>query len=208
MDIKNTDLKRSNRAELWIRLLFWSNWQKFLICWGVTQSNLQNAANTKSFNWHIVESRWTKLAVCSNIGLRKLFNRSELCLAFYFHFTRWPQMVLWAMNQSKMTASHLYGPLIRKFAKFGACNVFTSAYYHVAVSSFQDKRSAIELAILLRSWWNITNKKLCCYTVLTYCFLPNFKVIDIRPMAPVLNTGPLEGIWARNVKFCGKESNY
>ena len=30
------------------------------------------------------------------------------------------------------------------------------------------------------------------------------KVIGIRPMAPVLNTGPLEGIRARNVKFFGK----
>ena len=34
------------------------------------------------------------------------------------------------------------------------------------------------------------------------------KVIGIQPMAPVLNTGPLEGIWARNVKFFGKERNY
>ena len=32
-----------------------------------------------------------------------------------------------------------------------------------------------------------------------------FKVIGIRPMAPVLNTGLLEGVWARNVKFFGKE---
>ena len=36
----------------------------------------------------------------------------------------------------------------------------------------------------------------------------NSEVIGIRPMAPVLNTGPLEGIWARNVKFFGKEINY
>ena len=34
------------------------------------------------------------------------------------------------------------------------------------------------------------------------------KVIGIPPMAPVLNTGPPEGIWARNVKFFGKERNY
>ena len=34
------------------------------------------------------------------------------------------------------------------------------------------------------------------------------KVIGIRPMAPVLNKAPLEGIWARNVKFFGKERNY
>ena len=35
-----------------------------------------------------------------------------------------------------------------------------------------------------------------------------FKVTGIRPMAPVLNRGPLEGISARNVKFFGKERNY
>ena len=34
------------------------------------------------------------------------------------------------------------------------------------------------------------------------------KVIGIRPMAPVLSIGPLEGIRARNVKFFGKERNY
>ena len=36
----------------------------------------------------------------------------------------------------------------------------------------------------------------------------NIKVTGIRSMAPVLNTGPLEDIWARNVKFLGKERNY
>ena len=30
-------------------------------------------------------------------------------------------------------------------------------------------------------------------------------MIGIRPMAPVVNIGPLEGIWAQNVKFFGKE---
>ena len=35
-----------------------------------------------------------------------------------------------------------------------------------------------------------------------------FKVIGIRLMAPVLNTGTPEGICARNVKFFGKERNY
>ena len=34
------------------------------------------------------------------------------------------------------------------------------------------------------------------------------KVTGIRPMAPVLNRGPLAGISARNVKFFGKERNY
>ena len=33
------------------------------------------------------------------------------------------------------------------------------------------------------------------------------KVTGIRPMAPVLNTGPPEGTWPRNVKFFGKERN-
>ena len=38
------------------------------------------------------------------------------------------------------------------------------------------------------------------------------KVTGIRPMAPVLNTGPLQGIFKvsehENVKFFGKERNY
>ena len=34
------------------------------------------------------------------------------------------------------------------------------------------------------------------------------KVIGIRSITPVLNTGPLEGVGARNVKFLGKERNY
>ena len=34
--------------------------------------------------------------------------------------------------------------------------------------------------------------------------LDEFKVTRIRPMAHVLNRGPLEGILARNVKFFGK----
>ena len=38
--------------------------------------------------------------------------------------------------------------------------------------------------------------------------MDTFKVIGIRPMAPVLDTGVLEGIWARHVKFFGEERNY
>ena len=38
--------------------------------------------------------------------------------------------------------------------------------------------------------------------------LNRVKVIGTRPMAPVLNTGLLEGVSARNVTFFGKERNY
>ena len=42
----------------------------------------------KPFNLHTVDSRWTKLVVFSNTGLKKLLNHSELLFSFLFSFHR------------------------------------------------------------------------------------------------------------------------
>ena len=42
----------------------------------------------KRFNSHTVHSRWTKLAVFSNTGLKRLVNHSEVLFSFLFSFHR------------------------------------------------------------------------------------------------------------------------
>ena len=67
-DIASTNLKRSNRSDFWIRLCF------------------------LLFIPYIFDSRWIT-PVSKN-----LWTVQNFCLISNFHFTRWPQMALWAIN--------------------------------------------------------------------------------------------------------------
>ena len=72
----------------------------------------------------------------------------------------------------------------------------TSSVEIIQSSSFEDGPIVIRPEVLTLHYCTL------CYEVWI------LNVIGIRPMAPVLNTGPLERIWARNVKFFGKERNF
>ena len=98
IDIDNTNLKRSNHSELWIRLLFLLNGKNCFFADEVIQSNLQNAKKLKLNISHTFNSRWIKLAVFSDTSLKNFWSVQNFCLAFHFHFRRWPQIALWAMR--------------------------------------------------------------------------------------------------------------
>ena len=60
----------------------------------VNQLNVQNAEKRKPFFLHTADSRLTNPIGSSNIGLRKLFNRSKFLFSFIFSFRKMVPMVL------------------------------------------------------------------------------------------------------------------